>query len=81
MVAVPDWHELDAELIRLHGNPAHAHRLSQLHESAAAYFRRDKAAQRFQLTHAWVFALVDGDDGRVKSLEARLAALGGLTTR
>ncbi len=72
---------LDAELTQLHADNAHAARLSVLHEEAAAMFYDDPAAQRFQLTHAWVFALVDGDDRRVAMLEAKLTTLGGLTRR
>jgi len=72
---------LDAELTRLHADIAHAARLSVLHEEAAAIFAHDPGAQRFQLTHAWVFALVDGDDARVAMLEAQLTDLGGLDPR
>lgn len=69
---------LDAELTRLHGDPGAAARLSTLHLKAAAFFEGDAGARRFQLTHAWVYALVAGDDARVEELERRLRALGGL---
>ena len=51
--------------------------LSRLHEQAAAVAGTD-AERRFSLTHAWVYALVDGDAERVDRLEARLRELGGL---
>ena len=70
--------ELEAELIRLHNDPAHAARLSELHEEAAAHFASDPPARRFQLTHAWVFAMVAGDAAREARLERDLKALGGL---
>lgn len=69
---------LDDELTRLHADVDHAERLSTLHEAAASLFAGDRGARRFQLTHAWVFALVDGDEPRVAGLEAELRALGGL---
>jgi len=69
---------LDDELTRLHADVEHAARLSQLHEQAAQLFSDQPEARRFQLTHAWVFALVDGDEARVASLEAELRTLGGL---
>lgn len=69
---------LDAELTRLHNDVAHAKRLSELHEEAAALFVDQPAARRFQLTHAWVFALVHGDDARAARLESELKGLGGL---
>ena len=69
---------LDRELTALHNDVAHARRLSALHEDAAALFADDPKARRFQLTHAWVFALVDGDDDRAARLERELATLGGL---
>lgn len=68
---------LDEELTRLHADPAHAARLSALHEEAATLLD-DPAARRFQLTHAWVFALVDGDEARAARLESALGSLGGL---
>ncbi|MEM7547413.1 MAG: hypothetical protein AAF367_17935 [Pseudomonadota bacterium] len=74
----PSEAALDAELTRLHGNPDHAARLTVLHEAAAELFRGDTGARRFQLTHAWVFALVDGDEARIAALEEELHALGGL---
>lgn len=70
--------QLDEELTRLHADIDHAARLSDLHETAAAVLAADPAARRFQLTHAWVFALVDGDERRVAALETELRALGGL---
>jgi hypothetical protein len=69
---------LDAELIRLHGDEDEAARLSELHEKAAAHFEDNPGARRFQLTHAWVFALVAGDGERVEDLERKLRLLGGL---
>lgn len=69
---------LDEELTRLHGQLDHAARLSDLHQDAAVVFDNDMRAERFHLTHAWVYALVDGDDARVGELEARLMELGGL---
>ncbi|QIE57850.1 hypothetical protein G5B40_10930 [Pikeienuella piscinae] len=65
-------------MTRLHGDTSAAARLSTLHMKAAAVFSDDPGARRFQLTHAWVFALVAGDDARVEELERRLRALGGL---
>lgn len=67
---------IDAALRRLHGTEEAA-RLSALHEEAAGLMKSDAAA-RFQLTHAWVFALEAGDGSRVAALEARLRSLGGL---
>lgn len=72
-----DGDALDRELIDLHNDVAHARRLSELHEAAAALHANDPKARRFQLTHAWVFALVDGDDVRAERLAADLRALGG----
>lgn len=69
---------LDDELTRLHADINHAARLSVLHEEAAALFDSDPAAKRFQLTHAWIFALVAGDEARISQLEAELTFLGGL---
>jgi predicted NAD/FAD-dependent oxidoreductase len=69
---------LDEELTRLHADTDHAARLTVLHEAAADLFSDDPGARRFQLTHAWVFALVDGDEARVATLEQQLRALGGL---
>ena len=73
-----DRKALDAELTRLHNDVAHAKRLSELHEEAAALFAGDAAARRFQLTHAWVFAMVDGDEARAARLEEELRTMGGL---
>lgn len=67
---------LDAELRRLHGGPDAA-ALTRLHESAAAAMS-DPAAARFHLTHAWVYALVCGDDAQIAALESQLIAAGGL---
>lgn len=71
-----DLEALDAGLKRLHdgGDPAE---LSALHERAAAALG-DADAARFHLTHAWVFALVTGDDARIAALEERLRGSGGL---
>lgn len=74
----PDLAALDAELTRLHGRMDQAERLSTLHEAAAGAFGGDPGARRFQLTHAWIYALVHGDDARATRLEAELVALGGL---
>lgn len=68
---------LDAELTRLHNDVAHAKRLSALHEEAAGLMT-NPAERRFQLTHAWVFAMVDGDEARAARLESELKSLGGL---
>jgi hypothetical protein len=67
---------LDHELKRLHGSDAHI-ALSSLHEEAALAMP-SKAERRFHLTHAWVYALVTGDDRRVQHLESQLKTLGGL---
>lgn len=67
---------LNAELIALHGSKKTA-RLSVLHESAARLLD-GRQAQRFHLTHAWVYALVAGDEARIKFLETRLKNLGAL---
>lgn len=69
---------LDAELTRLHGDEDQAAALSRLHVEAAMHFRDDPGARRFQLTHAWVYALVDGDEPRIARLETELRELGGL---
>lgn len=69
---------LDAELTRLHADTDHAARLTVLHEAAADLLNDDPGARRFQLTHAWVFALVDGDEARVAALEQELRTIGGL---
>ncbi|MEM8877678.1 MAG: hypothetical protein AAGD23_07375 [Pseudomonadota bacterium] len=68
--------EIDSQLKRLHGTGAAA-RLSQLHEEAA---RRivDPHARRFHLTHAWVFAMEDGDKERAAELASQLRRLGGV---
>lgn len=67
---------LDAEMRALHpdGDPA---RRAALHE-AAAELAEDPAARRFELTHAWVHALVAGEQARVANLETALRRLGGL---
>ena len=77
-MAAADPALLDRELTRLHGDLDHAARLSALHEQAATHFAADPGARRFLLTHAWVYALVDGDEPRVAALEAELRVLGGL---
>lgn len=69
---------VDAALTRLHGRQDHAAELSALHEEAAADFAETAEERRFHLTHAWVYALVDGDDARVDMLQRRLRAMGGL---
>lgn len=74
-----DKAELDRELTLLHGRQEHAAELSALHEEAAASFAETAEERRFHLTHAWIYALVDGDDARVASLEDRLRKAGGLT--
>jgi len=51
--------------------------LSALHEQAAALMT-DPTARRFHLTHAWVHALVAGDEARIATLEHQLRALDGL---
>ena len=68
---------LNEELTRLHNDTAHAKRLSELHEEAAGLMT-DPAERRFQLTHAWVFAMVDGEETRAARLERELRDLGGL---
>lgn len=70
--------ELDAALTRLHGRHEHAAELAALHDEAAADFAETAAERRFHLTHAWVYALVIGDDARISALEAELRRLGGL---
>lgn len=71
--------EVDAALTRLHGRQDCADQLSALHEEAAANFAETAEERRFHLTHAWVYALVDGSDARVALLEDRLRLAGGLT--
>ena len=71
--------EVDDALTRLHGRQGCAFQLSALHEEAADDFAKTADERRFHLTHAWVYALVDGDDARVISLEHRLKEAGGLT--
>ena len=70
--------EVDAALTRLHGRQEHAAELSALHQEAATVFAATADERRFHLTHAWVYALVDGDEARVEALENRLRYLGGL---
>ncbi len=67
---------LDAELVRLHGRAEAAPRLSALHEMAAE--EAAPGARRFHLTHAWVFALVAGEEARAARLEQALRDAGGL---
>ncbi len=71
--------EVDADLTRLHGRQDCAYQLSALHEEAADHFAKTEDERRFHLTHAWVYALVDGHDARVTSLERLLKEAGGLT--
>lgn len=70
--------QVDAALTRLHGRQEHAADLSALHEEAAADFATTAEERRFHLTHAWVYALVTGDDARSETLEAELRRIGGL---
>lgn len=70
--------QVDAALTRLHGRQEHAAELSALHEEAATVFAETAAERRFHLTHAWVYALVTGDDARIDVLEAELRRAGGL---
>ena len=74
MPADPD--SLDADLRAAHDGDDWAH-LSALNRAAAAQGASD-AEERFFLTHAWVFALVEGNAAAVADLETRLKALGGL---
>ncbi len=77
---VPDRKaEVDADLTRLHGRQDCASQLSALHEEAANDFAVTAEERRFHLTHAWVYALVDGDDARIVTLEDQLRRLGGLS--
>ena len=68
--------DLDAGLMAAHGS-GDWRVLSQLHETAANLLETPEE-ERFHLTHAWVFALVGGDDERIAGLETRLKSLGGL---
>ncbi|RED13189.1 hypothetical protein [Pontivivens insulae] len=68
--------QIDAELHALHGGPDAA-RLSALHEEALPHMPTMQE-QRFQLTHAWIYALVHGDEARICKLEQQLTDLGGL---
>lgn len=70
--------KLDADLTRLHGRQDCAKQLSALHEEAATDFATTNEERRFHLTHAWVYALVDGDDARIAGLETELRDAGGL---
>ena len=70
--------EVDEALTRLHGRQEHAAELSALHEEAAADFATTAEERRFHLTHAWVYALVLGDDDRSAALETELRRIGGL---
>lgn len=66
---------LDADLRRLHGSNDDAAELSRLHEEAAGLM--DSAAARaFQLTHAWVYALVAGENARADALAAAIGRAG-----
>ena len=73
----PALARLDAALIALHRS-GDAAGLADLHERTAAALAADPGARRFQLTHAWVFALEAGDEARVRRLEAALRRVGGL---
>lgn len=73
--ASPDARALDRALIALHGS-GRAAELSHLHAEAAAMMT-DVGAERFHLTHAWVFALEAGIDEE-RALRRQLKALGGL---
>ncbi len=68
--------KLDSELISLHQRAEAAPRLSLLHEAAAE--GAEPGARRFHLTHAWVFALVAGEEARAARLEQALREAGGL---
>ncbi|MEL6582923.1 MAG: hypothetical protein AAFQ36_03750 [Pseudomonadota bacterium] len=70
--------EIDTSLKRLHGSH-NARQLSGLHEEAASMMA-DADAQRFHLTHAWVYALVEGREDRIAALETRLQNADGLAT-
>ena len=71
--------EVDAALTRLHGRQEHVAELSALYEEAATDFAATSEERRFHLTHAWVYALVTGDDKRTAQLEEALRRLGGLS--
>jgi hypothetical protein len=71
----PEARALDRALIALHGS-GRAAELSRLHTEAAAMMT-DQGAERFHLTHAWVFALEAGI-AEETALRRRLKALGGL---
>jgi hypothetical protein len=68
--------ELDTSLKRLHGG-SNARVLSGLHEEAATLMNAPEA-RRFHLTHAWIYALVTGNEKDIRCLEGDLRALGGL---
>ncbi|RMF35898.1 MAG: hypothetical protein D6754_12390 [Alphaproteobacteria bacterium] len=67
---------IDAEL-REAGPDGTAQRRAQLHLEAAGLMTTP-AARRFQLTHAWIWALSAGDWTLADRIEAELRALGGL---
>lgn len=67
---------LDARMRALHDSGQHGE-LSHLHEEAATR-PLPLEARRFHLTHAWVYALVEGDAPHVARLEDQLRVLGGL---
>lgn len=73
MTPTPPLSELDAAL-RTERDPK---RLMVLHQAASAALDAP-AAQRFHLTHAWVYALVCGDDAEVAHLERELQRRGGV---
>jgi len=71
-----DAKALDAELTRLHGGPDSA-QLCAMHMKAVD-LKNDLGWQRFHLTHAWIYALVEGDHKTEADLANTLRALGGL---
>ncbi|MGB0504575.1 MAG: hypothetical protein ACPGGK_00135 [Pikeienuella sp.] len=77
-MAAIDVEALNEELTRLHGQQEHAARLSELHRMAAEHFEGDPGARRFHLTHAWVYALVVGDEIGADQLGTELESIGGL---
>ncbi len=72
----PDPARLDAALRARHAE-GDASALCALHVQAAGLMN-DPAARRFHLTHAWVYALVAGDEAQITTLERDLRALHGL---
>lgn len=72
----PDAAALDAAL-RAHHAGDDAVALCVLHQQAAA-LTPNRAERRFHLTHAWVYALVAGNEEDIARLEMELRALEGL---